>query len=85
MRRYGPINIRILFPNQSNAKNNTETHHMEMNKYVAFVSGTLLAISESLPFFDNVNSNGLLHAASGIMKNTNKKDDGDMKNEDLNI
>ena len=75
MRRYGPINIRILFPNQLNAKNNTETHHTEINKYVAFISGTLLAISESLPFFDNVNSNGLLHGVSSIMKHKDKKDD----------
>ena len=80
MRRYGPINIRIIFPNKLDAKNKTETHHQELNKYIAFISGTLLAISESLPFFDNVNSNGLLHAACGIMKNKHSHGDGNDAN-----
>jgi hypothetical protein len=32
------------------------------------VSGTLLAVSKSLPFFDNVNGNGILHVLSGVHK-----------------
>lgn len=44
------------------------TPKSNFNKYITFVSGSLLAISESLPFFDNIKSNGLLHMLSGIHK-----------------
>lgn len=37
-------------------------------KYFSFITGSLLAISELLPFFDNVKGNGLLHTLSHIQK-----------------
>ena len=38
------------------------------HKYIAFASGSLLAISESLAFSDSVKYNGILHAILGIVK-----------------
>jgi hypothetical protein len=52
-----PIKIHISQPEKSNYA-----------KYVTFISGSLLAISESLPYFDNVNGNGILHVISNILK-----------------
>ena len=39
-----------------------------VHRYIAFISGSLLAISESLPFFETTKSNGILHAISGVVK-----------------
>lgn len=37
-------------------------------KYISFITGSLLVISETMPFFDNVQGNGLLHTLSSIQK-----------------
>jgi hypothetical protein len=39
-----------------------------LHKYIAFISGSLLAISETLPFFSSFKANGILQAVSGIIK-----------------
>ena len=52
-----PTELKLVSPTKSN-----------INKYITFVSGTLLAISETLPFFDNTNGNGILHILSGVQK-----------------
>lgn len=35
-------------------------------KYMSFMLGTLLAISESLPLCENIKSNGILHMIKSI-------------------
>lgn len=58
-------NIDKFLPKQKNKTN--------WKGIVSFVSGSLLTISETMPFFDN-ESNGMLHALSKIVsdyKNTN--------------
>lgn len=52
-----PLQIKLISSKKSN-----------FTKYVTFISGSLLAISESLPFFDNINGNGVLHMLSSIQK-----------------
>ena len=45
------INVRMIYP--------PESKHTDWHKYISLASGCLLAISESLPFLDNINGNGL--------------------------
>ena len=52
-----PIRIKMISEKKSN-----------FNKYISFVFGSILAISESLPFFDNIKGNGLLHTLNSINK-----------------
>lgn len=52
-----PVELKLESPTKSN-----------LNKYITFGTGSLLAISESLPFFDNIKGNGLLHMLVGIQK-----------------
>lgn len=52
-----PIQFKLISDKKSN-----------FSKYVSFITGSLLAISESLPFFDNIKGNGLLHVLSNIKK-----------------
>lgn len=42
--------------------------HNDIHTYVTFVTGSLLAISESLPFVKSSEGNGLLHAAAAVLK-----------------
>ena len=52
-----PIQVKMISPKSSN-----------LGKYITFVSGSLLAISESLPFFDGIKGNGVIHTLSSIHK-----------------
>lgn len=36
-----------------------------VNKYVSFITGSLLIVSETLPFFENFHGNGVLHTLRG--------------------
>lgn len=38
-----------------------KVHTRPTQKYISFAFGTLLAISETLPFFESFKSNGILH------------------------
>lgn len=65
MRIYIPriLNIKIKgFP----LKETKVTKH-NYHTIISFVSGSLLIVSESLPFFDNT-SNGIIHCLSEIQK-----------------
>jgi hypothetical protein len=46
---------------------------LNLNKYITFISSSLLALSESLPFFDSVNGNGLIQMSSNIHKEYKEK------------
>lgn len=47
--KFEPIKVQFIDPPKSNS-----------HKYMTFALGTLLTISESLPFFKDVNANGIL-------------------------
>ena len=52
-----PVNI--IYPSpKSNSK----------NKYLTFISGSLLIISETLPYFQSINGNGIIHTFTNILK-----------------
>ena len=55
-----PIEIKI---SDTNSNNSSHIH-----KYISFMSGSLLVVSESLPYFDNINGNGILHVFENIQK-----------------
>ena len=60
---------KILFPKLINIKIDGFPQKAKKNAHsiIAFVSGTLLIVSESLPFL-NTESNGILHCISEIQK-----------------
>ena len=47
------------------SKSNTKTNWYP---YISFISGSLLTISETLPFFNNSYGNGILHSLSKILQ-----------------
>lgn len=68
MRIFSRNIIKIFITSQ--IKNNTNTTKPKVNwhPYVSFFTGSLLAISETMPFIDS-ESNGILHAIKKIQEN----------------
>lgn len=73
MRKYNKV--QFIFPtmkpntiNQGNQANNKDKH-----KYFSAILSSFLIISESLPFMDNIKSNGILDVLKNINDKINKK------------
>jgi hypothetical protein len=64
------MRTRVLFPRVIRVKLDSpqinESPYASLKNKIMFVSGTLLAISESLPFVTNVQANGILDAIKKI-------------------
>lgn len=42
--------------------------YFNCHKYISFVSGSLLIVSESLPYFETTKGNGIIHLLTNILK-----------------
>ena len=65
------MRTKIVFPKNiyiklDNITTKTQYPYQSLKNKIIFASGTLLAISESLPFFTNVKANGILDALKKI-------------------
>jgi hypothetical protein len=56
------INVRIIKPKEKT----------KYTKYITFASGSLLSISEIMPFYKETKSNGILHRIYNIANEWNK-------------
>lgn len=63
-----PININLRFKNFDQSLKKHRKVQLGASKYFTFLTGSLLAISESLPFFESVKGNGILHVFSQVFK-----------------
>ncbi len=70
MRRYSKI--QLIFPvMKQQLEQKSPNNNKDLNKIFSVGLSTLLIISESLPFFDNVKSNGILDILKNVSNNLN--------------